>query len=104
MVNMMKLMKQAADMQKNMQKAQAELAQKEFEYTAGGGAVVVKVKGDLSISGIKIDRKVVDPDDVEMLEDLVKAGLEGALRLAKETTSAEMSRLTGGIDLPFGLA
>ena len=65
MVNMMKLMKQAQDMQKNMAKVQAELAEKDIEFSAGGGAVTATVKGDLSLKSIKIDPKVVDPADAK---------------------------------------
>ena len=100
MANMMKLMKQAASMQKNMQKLQEELAERTVEFTAGGGMVTATAKGDGSISSLKIDPKVVDPDDVEMLEDLVLAAVDGALTQAKEMAAEEMGKLTGGLGIP----
>jgi hypothetical protein len=100
MANMMKMMKQAADMQKNMQKMQAEMAEKSVEFSAGGGAVTVIARGDISVQSIKIDPKVVDPEDVEMLEDLVLAGVDGALKKAQEMVNEEMSKLTKGLNIP----
>ena len=100
MVNMMKMMKQAADMQKNMEKAQAELAERTVEFSAGGGAVTVVATCDVMVKSIKIDPQAVDPDDVEMLEDLVLAGVDGALKKARDTASEEMSKLTAGLGLP----
>ena len=101
MVNMMKLMKQAASMQKDMEKVQTELAEREVEFTAGGGMVTATARGDMSIVSIKIDPKVIDPDDVEMLEDLVQAAVDGALKEAKEMTAKEMGKITGGMGLPL---
>ncbi len=101
MVNMMKLMKQAASMQENMQKVQEELASKEVEFSSGGGMVTATAKGDMTISGICIDPKVIDPEDAEMLEDLVQAAVDGALKAAKDMSAEEMSKLTGGMDLPL---
>ncbi len=100
MANMMKMMKQAADMQKNMQKMQAEMAEKTVEFSAGGGAVTVTARGDITVQSIKIDPKVVDPEDVEMLEDLVLAGVDGALKQAQEMVNEEMSKLTKGLNIP----
>jgi nucleoid-associated protein EbfC len=100
MVDMMKLMKQAASMQKNMQKLQAELAEKRYEFTSGGGMVTVVVKGDMSVEAVKIDPKVVDPGDVDMLQDLVAAAVNGALQSARDSASAEMGKITGGMGLP----
>lgn len=102
MANMMKLMKQAADMQKNMAKMQAELAEKEVTFSSGGGAVSVTAKGDGSVTAIKIAPAAVTPDDVEMLEDLVLAAVQGALDEAKETAANEMQKLTAGLNLPPG--
>jgi DNA-binding YbaB/EbfC family protein len=101
-MNMMKLMKQASAMQKNMEKMQSELADKTVSFSSGGGMVTVEAKGDMSISGITIDPKVVDPDDVEMLQDLVLAAVDGALKASKEMAASEMSKLTGGLGLPGG--
>lgn len=102
MVNMAKLMKQAASMQKNMQKMQAELAQKTVEFSSGGGMVTATVRGDLTLESIKIDPKVVDPEDVDMLEDLVVAAVDGATKEARAMVEEEMSKITGGMGLPGG--
>lgn len=95
--NMNNLMKQAQKMQKDMEKLQAELQEKEVEATAGGGAVKVIATGKKEIKEITINPDVVDPDDVEMLQDLVLAAVNEALRKADEIVSEGMSRLTGGM-------
>ena len=100
MVNMMKLMKQAASMQKNMEKVQAELAERTIEFSSGGGMVTAVARGDGSIVSVRIDPMVVDPGDVEMLQDLVVAAVDGALKAAREMASEEMGKLTGGMGLP----
>ena len=102
MANIMKLMKQAADMQKNMAKAQESLAALELEHSSGGGAVTVKISGDGSITALRIDPKVVQAGDAEMLEDLVLTAVRGAQELAKETAASEMKKLTAGMNLPPG--
>lgn len=102
MVNMMKLMKQASAMQKNMESMQAELAEKTVEFSSGGGMVTVIARGDMSLERIAIDPKVVDPDDVEMLEDLVLAAVDGAMKEAKDMAAKEMAKITGGMGLPGG--
>ena len=102
MANIMKLMKQAADMQKNMAKAQDSLAAIELEHSSGGGAVTVKISGDGSITELRIDPKVVQAGDAEMLEDLVLTAVRGAQELAKETAASEMKKLTAGMNLPPG--
>ncbi len=103
MVNMMKLMKQAAEMQKNMARVTEEMAEKTVEFSSGGGMVTVKVTGDLNIESIRIDPTVVDPQDVEMLEDMILAAVDGALREAKQMAKDEMSKLTGDMPLPPGM-
>ena len=103
MANMMKLMKQAANMQKNMEKMQAELAERTVEFSSGGGMVTVIARGDATVDRIKIDPKVVDPNDVEMLEDLILTAVDGALKKAKDMVAAEMSKLTAGLGLPPGM-
>ncbi len=103
MVNMMKLMKQASAMQKNMEKMQAELGEKTVEFSSGGGMVTVVAHGDMRIESVTIDPKVVDPDDVEMLQDLVLAAVDGALRAAKDMAAEEMGKVTGGMGMPGGL-
>jgi len=100
-MNMMKMMKQAADLQKNMKKKQAELAKKEVEFSAGGGMVTAVATCDMKIKSIKINPDAVDPSDVEMLEDLVLAAVDGVISSAQETMGKEMGQLTGGMDMPF---
>mgnify|MGYP000285692309 CR=1 FL=1 len=95
--NMHNLMKQAQKMQKEMERLQAELQDKEVETTAGGGAVKVVANGKKEIKEIIIDRDVVDPDDVEMLQDLVLAAVNEALRKADDMVNSEMSKITGGL-------
>ena len=102
-MNMMKMMKQAADLQKNMKKKQAELARTEVQFSAGGGMVTVTASCDMKIKSIKINPDAVDPSDVEMLEDLVLAAVDGALNSAQETMNKEMGQLTSGMGLPAGL-
>ena len=96
-MNMNNLMKQAKKMQEEMQKSQEELSSKEFDATAGGGAISVKVTGEKVIKEIKIKPDVVDPDDVEMLEDLIMAATNEALRKCEEESQAQMSKITGGL-------
>ena len=103
MANLMKMMKQAADMQKNMARAQEALAALELEHSAGGGAVTVKITGDGNVTAVRLDPKVVQPGDAEMLEDLVLTAVRGAQELARETAASEMKKLTAGLNLPPGL-
>ena len=102
MANFMKMMKQAADMQKNMAKAQESLAALQLEHTSGGGAVTIKIAGDGNISAIRIDPKVIQPGDADMLEDLILTAVRGAQELARETAAKEMQKLTAGLNLPPG--
>ncbi len=102
-MNMMKMMKQAQDLQKNMKKKQDELAKTEVQFTSGGGMVTVVATCDMKVRSIKINPDAVDPDDVEMLEDLVMAAVDGCLTSAQDTMSKEMGKLTGGMGLPGGL-
>ena len=95
-MNMNNLMKQAKKMQEDMEKSQAELASKDFEATAGGGAISVKVSGEKVIKEIKIQKDVVDPDDVEMLEDLILTCVNEALR---KVDSAQADQL-GKFNIP----
>jgi len=98
--NMNNLLKQAQKLQKQMEDMQKELETKEFEASAGGGAVTVKVTGKKQIVDIQIKPEVVDPDDVEMLQDLVLLACNEALKKADEETSGEMGKLTGGMNMP----
>jgi len=95
-----KFLKQAQKMQKDMAKIQAEMANKTVEATAGGGMVTVIVNGNQEITSIKIEKEVVDPDDIEMLENLVIAAINEGLRKSKEMVTGEMSKLTGGLNIP----
>jgi DNA-binding YbaB/EbfC family protein len=102
-MNIAKMMKQAQQMQKKMGEMQAELAEKEFEASVGGGKVTVIANGAGDVVSIKIDPAVVDPDDVEMLEDLVLSGVKQAIEQGKALNQEEMSKLTAGLGLPPGL-
>ena len=102
-MNMMKMMKQAADLQKNMKKKQKELGRTEVQFSAGGGMVTAVATCDMKVKSIKINPDVVDPSDVEMLEDLVLASVDGVLSTAQETMSKEMGKLTSGMGLPGGM-
>ena len=95
--NMNNLMKQAQKLQKQMEDMQKEIESKEFEASVGGGAVVVKVSGKKEVTSINIKPEVVDPDDVEMLEDLVLTAVNEAMKKADEETSSKMGKLTGGM-------
>ena len=98
--NMNNMMKQVQKMQKQMEEVQSELEQKEVEATAGGGAVSIKVNGKKEILDVKIQPEVVDPDDIEMLQDLILAATNEALRKAEEMMSKEMGKVTGGMNIP----
>ena len=95
--NMSNLMKQAQRMQRQMEESQKELETKEFVAKAGGGAVEVTVTGKKEIARVKLSEEVVDPDDIEMLEDLVMAAANEALRMADEANAEIMSKMTGGL-------
>ena len=95
--NMANLMKQAQRMQRQMEEQQKELETKEFTATAGGGAVEVKVSGKKQLLSVKLDEEVVDPDDVEMLEDLIVAATNEALRKMEEDSQEKMGKVTGGL-------
>ena len=93
--NMANLMKQAQKMQRQMEEQAKEMETKEFTATAGGGAVEVTVSGKREVVKVKLDQEVVDPDDVEMLEDLIVAATNEALRKVEEASTSAMSKLTG---------
>ena len=104
--NMGNLMKQAQKMQKQMEENQKALEEKEFTATAGGGAVEITVSGKKEITKVKLAEEAVDPDDVEMLEDLIMAAANEALRAMEEAQNAAMGQLAGGLGglgggLPF---
>ena len=95
--NMANLMKQAQKMQRQMEEQAKEMETKEFTATAGGGAVEVTVSGTRKITKVKLNEEVVDPDDIEMLEDLIVAAANEALEKVEEESSAAMSKFTGGM-------
>ena len=99
--NMNNLMKQAQRMQRQMEEAQKELEEKEVEAAAGGGAVKVKVSGKKEIVAVTIDPEVVDPEDVEMLEDLIMAAANEALRKMDEVSQSSMAKITLAEALDF---
>ena len=104
--NMNNLMKQAQKMQKQMEENQKALEEKEFTATEGGGAVEVTISGKREVTKVKLQEEVVDADDIEMLEDLIVAATNEALRKVEEESAAVMSKLTGGLGnlgggLPF---
>lgn len=101
--NMGNIMKQAQKMQKEMARLQEELESKTVEASAGGGAITVVATGKKEILEINIDPEVVDPEDVEMLQDLILAAVNEALRKAEEMVSSEMNKLTGGLGGLSGL-
>jgi DNA-binding YbaB/EbfC family protein len=94
------IMKEAQKLQAEMARMQEEAKQKTVEATAGGGMVTVVANGGGEVMSIKIERDVVDPDDIEMLQDLIMAATNEALRRAQEMVNTEMSKLTGGLQLP----
>ena len=99
--NMNNMIRQAQKMQQDMQRMQAELEQKEYTAQAGGGVVSATVTGRHELKSVTIDPEAVDPDDVEMLQDLIVAAVNEALRKAADDAASQMSRLTGGLGLPF---
>ena len=100
MKGMGNMMKQAQKLQSKMLKMQEELASRTVETTAGGGMINVVANGRQQIISITIDREVVDPEDVEMLQDLVLAAVNDALNKAQEMVASEMGKLTGGMNIP----
>lgn len=98
--NMNNMMKQVQKMQKEMQEAQARIEEQEFEATAGGGAILVVVNGRKEVIKIELKPEIVDPDDIEMLQDLVMVAVNEALKTADETMSKSMDKLTGGMNVP----
>ena len=87
-------------MQRQMEAAQAEIEEKEITTTSGGGAVSVTVNGKKEITDLTIDKEVVDPDDVEMLQDLIVAAVNEGMRQMEELSNEEMGKITGGLNIP----
>lgn len=97
----MNMLKQAQKMQQDMMKLQQELQEKDYQAAAGGGVVSATVNGKHELKSLAIDPEAVDPDDVEMLQDMIVAAVNEAMRAADSDASDTMSRLTGGMGLPF---
>jgi len=100
MKGMGNMMKQAQKLQANMLKLQEELADRTVETTSGGGMVKVVANGKQQIVSIQMEKEVVDPEDVEMLQDLILAAINDALAKSQEMVSSEMGKLTGGLNIP----
>jgi len=100
MNNMNQMMKQVKKMQEQMLKAQEELGTKTFEGTAGGGVVAVTVNGHKKVLGVAIKPEAVDPDDVEMLQDLILTAVNDAMAKAEEVANKDMGKFTGGLKIP----
>ncbi len=98
--SMSKMIKQAKQVQEQIIKMQEELKEREIETSAGGGAITVRVNGKQELLAIKISPEVVDPDDIEMLEDLVVAAVNEGIRQSQEMVSTEMAKITGGFNIP----
>jgi len=98
--NINNLMKQAQAMQKQMEEMQKEVEAAEFEASVGGGAISVRVNGKKEVLGINIKPEVVDPDDIEMLQDLVLSAVNEALRKVDDMQQSQMSKVTGGMNIP----
>jgi DNA-binding YbaB/EbfC family protein len=101
--NMQSMLKQAQQMQEDMAAKQAELEACEYDISAGGGVVNVKINGKKEVLSIKISPEVVDPDDIETLEDLIVAGVNEAIKKVESVTNEEMGKITGSLGMGMGL-
>ncbi len=99
--NMQNMMKQMQKMQKQMQEAQEELAEKKFEGSSGGGMVKISISGQKEIVDVQIKEEVVDPEDIDMLQDLILAAVNDALKKVENETNQRMGQFTKGMNLPF---
>ena len=99
-MNLNKLMKQAQKMQEQMAKTQAELEERTVDVSAGGDKVTVIANGAGEVLSIKIDKEIVDPNDVEFLEEVVLSGVKGAIEQGKAMAQSEMTKITGGLGIP----
>ena len=98
--NMNAMIKQAQKMQEDMEALQAELDEREYDISAGGGVVAVKINGKKEVLSIDIKPEIVDPDDIETLSDILVAAINEAIKRVEDTNSAEMSKVTGGMSVP----
>lgn len=103
MADLFKMLEQFRTMQTKLQSVQDDLARRTFSATAGGGMVTVECDGKMMLKRVKLDRTVVNPDDIEMLEDLIVVAAAEAQKKAAEVAQEELGKMTGGIDLPFKL-
>lgn len=94
------MIKQAQKMQEEMAALQEDLDSREYDVAAGGGAVTVKINGKCEIQNIEIDPEIVDPDDIETLQDILVAGVNEAIKKVNDTNSTEMSKITGSLSMP----
>ena len=98
--NMQAMIKQAQKMQQDMEQLQGELEEKEYDIAAGGGAVNVKINGKKEILSIKLDSDIVDPDDIETLEDTLVAAMNEAIKKVEDENSSAMNKITGNLSMP----
>ena len=98
--NMQGVIKQAQKMQERMAELQAELDKREYDFTVGGGMITIKMNGKKEMQSIEIKPEVVDPDDIEMLQDLIVAGVNEAISSIEKTNNDEMSKVTGNLNIP----
>ena len=98
--NMQGVIKQAQKMQERMAELQAELDEREYDFTVGGGMITIKMNGKKEMQSIEIKPEVVDPDDIEMLQDLIVAGVNEATSSIEKTNNDEMSKVTGNLNIP----
>lgn len=98
--NLQNLMKQAQQMQQKISTLQKELENREFETSSGGGMLKIKVNGKQEILDLKLDKECVDPNDIEMLEEIIKTGVNQAIKESQEMVSSAMSKVTGGMNIP----
>lgn len=98
--NMQSMIKQAQKMQEEMEALQGELDEREYDISAGGGAVNIKIKGNKSITSISLKPEIVDPDDIETLEDTLVAAINEAIKKVEAANSEEMGKITSGINIP----
>ena len=98
--NMNQMLKQAQKMQEEIQRVQSELDEKTFTASVGGGAVEIEIQGNKTVQSLKIKPEVVDPDDVEMLEDLIMSAFNEAINNIEKESEEEISKVTGGVSLP----
>ena len=98
--HMQGVIKQAQKMQERMAELQAELDEREYDFTVGGGMITIKMNGKKEMQSIEIKPEVVDPDDIEMLQDLIVAGVNEAISSIEKTNNDEMSKVTGNLNIP----